>query len=228
LLSLGVIGSTAWADTKPIKTLTGHTRWVASVAFHPQGRLLASGGHDGFVRLWDLPTGKEKWAFDYRSVVASLAFSPDGKTLLCGGGGWVRQPNGKQTLRERQGEIVLLSTGTGQQQGALIGHRGSVSAMAFTRDGKTLMSCAWDGLAKVWDMAQRKAVRTFPRHSMPIGDLALSPDEKTLAVTDGPKVKLYELATGRVVRELNVDDGTRRRASSRRRTSRCSARPTTT
>lgn len=197
---------TAQEGTKPIRTITGHTGWVASLAFHPTGKLLASGGHDGFVRLWDVTTGKEKWSFDYQSVVTSVAFTLDGNTLLCGGGGWVRQSDGKQKLREMQGEILLLATTTGKQTGALRGHRGSPSAMKFSRDGKTLYTCGWDSLAMIWDFAERKIVHTFPRHRMAIGDLALSPDEKLIAVTNGPNVKLYDTATHRVVKEFLVDD----------------------
>lgn len=206
LFGLASAGDGARTAAEPIKTLTGHTRWVASVAFHPEGQLVASGGHDGLVRLWDIAAGKEKWAFDYRSAVACLAFSPDGKTLACSGGGFARQPDGKQTVHDPEGEIVLLATETGEPQGTLKGHMSKVSALAFTKDGRTLLSCAWDGLAKVWDVPGRTAVRTFPRHSMPITSLALSPDEKTLAVADGPKAKLYSLATGDVARELDVDD----------------------
>ena len=81
--------------------------------------------------MWNPATGGEQWSFDYVSVVTSVAFAIDGKTLVCGGGNWVRQANGKQKLREMQGEILLLSTTTGKQEGALRGHHGSVSAMNF-------------------------------------------------------------------------------------------------
>ena len=59
---------------EPIKTLTGHRAWVASVAFHPGGRLVAAGGHDGTARLRDVAAGKETWAFDYRSHVTSRSW----------------------------------------------------------------------------------------------------------------------------------------------------------
>ncbi|MBI2933925.1 MAG: hypothetical protein HYY16_19950 [Planctomycetes bacterium] len=43
----------------PLHTLKGHEKDVTSVAFAPDGKLLASGSYDGTVRLWDLATGKE-------------------------------------------------------------------------------------------------------------------------------------------------------------------------
>jgi WD40 repeat protein len=65
-----------------VQTLAGHPNGSRCVAFAPDGRLLASGGEDGLVRLWDLPSGRERVALEWHlDTVGSVAFTPDGLTL---------------------------------------------------------------------------------------------------------------------------------------------------
>ena len=69
--------------------LGGHTRWVNSVAFSPDGTTLASGAGrpDNTVRLWDVATGQHKATLTgHTNSILSVAFSPDGTTLASGGG----------------------------------------------------------------------------------------------------------------------------------------------
>jgi WD40 repeat protein len=63
--------------------LKGHSDFVLSVAFSPNGQLLASGGKDGFVILWDVEQGSllRKLRDGHTELVASVAFSPDGTRL---------------------------------------------------------------------------------------------------------------------------------------------------
>src|SRR5262249_36356161 len=82
---------------------------VFSVAFSPDGKMLAAGSWDGTVRLWEAATGKELHLFhDQKTSVRAVAFSPDGKTLACSGEG---------------SAIVLRDTATGKERRRLTGHR---------------------------------------------------------------------------------------------------------
>jgi WD40 repeat protein len=66
--------------------LKGHKKQVNSLSFHPDGRTLATAGHDGTVRLWDLETGKERARYDWKIGKAhSVCFAPDGMTAAAGG-----------------------------------------------------------------------------------------------------------------------------------------------
>ena len=78
------------ATGKERATFRGHTNWVNSVAFSPDGKTLASGSWDRTIKLWDVATGKQQATLKgpEQGGLNSVAFSPDGKTLASGG------PNG--------------------------------------------------------------------------------------------------------------------------------------
>ncbi|MEM5838706.1 hypothetical protein AAHH59_10320, partial [Pediococcus acidilactici] len=67
---------------KVIRTLTGHSGWVLSVTFSPDGQILASGSHDKSIKLWQLETEEALCTLTgHEESVESVAFSPDGRML---------------------------------------------------------------------------------------------------------------------------------------------------
>ena len=138
--------------------LKGHTHPVWALAFSPDGNILASGGLDWTIRLWDARAGKQIRKLNrFRSGVYALAFSPDGKRLASAGGhilvptkdgrGYVSLPEDDETYM-----VSVWDVQTGRRVQTLNGHTRTVWTLAFSPDGKTLASGGVDFAILLWDI----------------------------------------------------------------------------
>jgi hypothetical protein len=153
-----------------------------SVAFSPDGKLLASSSRDRTIKLWDAQTGElRRTLTEHGGDVYSVAFSPDGKTLASG--------SGDRTVR-------LWDVETGKVRLTLKGHGEDVRSVAFSPDGKRLASGSKDKTLRLWDVRTGKLTATLEGHALK--SLAFSPDGKMLASGGLDKtVQFWDVASGK-------------------------------
>ncbi len=183
LILLTVFSLNTFAQYIPSTVLKGHTGYVYSVAFSPDGKTLASGSSDRTIRLWDVETGTHlRTLRGHTSNVWSVAFSPDGQTLASG--------SSDRTIR-------LWDVATGAALHTLRGHTGGVLSIAFSPDGQTLASGSSDRTIRLWDVATGAALHTLRGHTGGVYSVAFSPDGQTLASGSlDNTIRLWDVATG--------------------------------
>ncbi len=168
------------------ETLSG----ILSVAFSPDGKLLATGDTDGEIRLWQVRTGKQLFTFKgHTGWVWSVAWSPDGQTLVSG--------SEDQTLG-------LWDVPTGKCLKTLYGHTSLVRSVTWSPEGETLASASEDQTVRLWDVPTGKCLKTLHGHTSLVGSAAWSPDGRTLASgSHDQTVRLWDVRTGKCLKALH-------------------------
>ena len=172
------------ASGKILKTLSGHTNLIRSLAIAPASDLLVSGSYDNSVNLWQISTGKLSRSLKgHQDKVLSVAISPDGKQVVSA---------------SRDKTVKVWDAQTGEELKTLKGHLEGFTSVLITPNGKQVISGSSDKVIRVWDLASGKPLYTLTGHEDAISAIAITSDGKYLisGSKDTPNsIRLWNLQT---------------------------------
>ncbi len=204
---------------------------IPSLAFSPDGMILAAGTAEGTIRFWRALDGLPLITCEgHTDWINSIAFSPSGQLLVSGSDDrsirlWdvstgrclkilrgdtqrVRSvafsPDGQLLVSGSDDQSIRLwEVGTGQCLKVLMGHTNRVQSVAFSPDGQLLVSGSDDQSIRLWDVSTGRCLKILRGDTQRVRSVAFSPDGQLLVSgSDDQSIRLWEVSTGQCLKVL--------------------------
>lgn len=220
------------AQEFPSLILTGHKAGVNVCSFSPDGKRLMSGSKDGVIRVWDV-TQHYKMMKEFSfgdDAITALHFNHAGDKFSVGSLNSLQIFNSatfKRIVRKKNAHVTFVKSGnfsiddqlivsSSWKENALVVWDASTlkkvmelaepvwtDEASFTPDGKYIISCNHDNMAKVWDVKTGNIVKTFAGHTDWIYAVKVTSDMTTLITGSfDQSIKLWEFSTGKLLHTL--------------------------
>ncbi len=235
---LDLVPESDQGQPRPVMALTGTLlrtiptgSQLLSLAFSPDGQLLAAGGEDHTIGLWQFRTGDLLRTLEgHTSRIRSVSFSPDGYFLAAGGEDktvrlWhvergkliytqsmfnshaeclAFSPDGRLLASGGWGGVIdLWQVTEGYLHKVASLPTGFVHSIAFSPDGQTLAAGCYDGTIRLWNVSERCLVRTLEGYPNFVHSVTFSPDGQRLAAGGGsPTILIWRMRDGRLLDTL--------------------------
>lgn len=175
--------------SQPFLILKGHSNWIWSLSFSPDGQTIVSGSEDGTVRQWNVTTGEcLRILAGHTGEVSSVTFSPDGQAIASGSADFT---------------IRLWDANTGECLQVFLGHNHQVRSVAFSRDGEIIASGSSDSIIRLWKVSTGEPLRVLSGHTSQVWTVAFSPHKNILASGSYDQtIKLWDINTGQCLKTL--------------------------
>ncbi len=213
--------------TKTIATLYGHTDPVWDARFSPDGRRVITVSLDKTTRIWAIEVGSPATIVEGAGIVVEAEFAPGGAWVITASDpGLVRwwdstnaklvgelnvgpilaaaiSPNGRNLATASGNEVQIWDVRTGKLVIRMSGHSGRVWRVAFSLDGRRLVTASDDKTARVWDLLTGKTIAVLKGHEGTVSSAAFSPDGRRIvtASSDGT-ARIWGSDSGNVLRVL--------------------------
>ncbi|MDJ0595530.1 MAG: AAA-like domain-containing protein [Pleurocapsa sp. MO_226.B13] len=166
-------------------SLEGHGDRIWSVAWSPDGQLMASPSQDGTVKLWSRNGQLILTLTERKDKVTGASFSPDGKLLA------TASEDGTAKVWTREGQLIRT----------LRGHRGRLWGVTFSPDGQLIATASDDYTVKIWTLDGRE-IRTLTGHDHEVRNVTFSPDGQLIATASEDKTIKLWTRDGQLLRTL--------------------------
>jgi WD40 repeat protein len=179
-----------WNQDGTVTVLHGHTGYVRSLAFTPDGTQLISGGYDEFAIVWDVARARPVTRLTgHASELYAVAASPDGRTVATG---------------SRDSSVLLFDRDSQPMTGPV----DNITAVSVSPDGRRVAASSRDTTASVWDTSTRARVAMLAGHGQRVADVRFSPTGRLIATAgDDRTIRLWDATAFTLTRTLTGHTG---------------------